>query len=153
MLNCHQRAVTCPDSPVSCECQGFVFHRWFAGTEEVFELSVNDEIGVAVESTVFNVLYHGVVCSADTTGVIENRVLVTRLNFTFTNRVDLICVDVIGPIMTTLQEASRYGMCQLLSRAPPPSPPPPPPLFFFPPAVTLCLVPGCKCLRLFVQQT
>ena len=59
----------------------------------MFELSVNDEIGVAVESTVFNVLYHGVVCSADTTGPIENRVLVSRLNFTFTDHADLMCVS------------------------------------------------------------
>ena len=107
MLTCHQRAVTCPGSPVSCECQGFVFHRWFAGNERVLELSVNNETGVPVESTISNVLYHGVVCSADTTGPLENRVLVSRLNFTFTDHIDLMCVDVLGPIMTTLQKASR----------------------------------------------
>ena len=119
MLTCHPSSFVCPHCQVSCECQGFASISWTvtpsaAGT---IEFQANGQIGDIKSST--DGLYTGILCDAnflaDNPG---ESTLTSRLNFTFTDRVTVVCIDNRSPpMMVTLQRAGNYYKPCLLTIA------------------------------------
>ena len=112
-LTCHQPEFTCPNSPVSCECQGFVRLTWSviasaSGTAFQIGLGPGGSI-VSIGS------YTVVLCNV--TGIDSIPYLSSKLNFTLSENTSVECNDnTVETERVSLQMAgiSDYVYCGMI---------------------------------------
>ena len=107
-LTCHQPSFTCPDSPVSCECQGLLSLVWSVRLTSDSEPLFSHFFTGMNEGYISNG-FTAVVCNVteDTQfGFILTR-LTSKLTFMFMENVTVECIDNQHSATAILQGASR----------------------------------------------
>lgn len=110
MPTCHQPNFTCPNSPVSCDCQGFVRLLWSVsrpvnGSEQVItRIGFGPVDSIGAITTILG--YTALVCNV--TGDGEGRLLVSKLNFTLSEpSIHVDCADRSARGRVSLQAAGK----------------------------------------------
>lgn len=108
-LTCNQN-FTCPNSAVSCECEGDVTLRWtVTSSSSTSELYSQLFVAADVESMLPKVMngYSGILCTVE--GEAPLFELTSKLNFTFTENIVVTCRDGVDIADTSLslQRASK----------------------------------------------
>ena len=104
-LTCHPPSFICPQTPVRCDCQGEFSTIWTATTADD-PLVLDPPIdfftdGMAIGSTKTRNGFTGVLINNTGSGVMS------VLNFTFSESVNISCEESIGTMETNLQRASK----------------------------------------------
>ena len=114
LLTCDPDSLTCPDSPVSCECQGAVQIRWRAilsTGSEVYSSTCSSDSDTVIANSINGVT--GVLCNI-TDGLViqgfQTTIIASRLNVTLSGNVTVECTDGSSDITGTvlLQKASKF---------------------------------------------
>lgn len=124
ILRCHQPSFTCPDSLVSCECQGAISVRWevypwptsmetlrLFGVEHTSDGSIGQETSTNI--SLYSAILRNISQDPHITGPLGIR-LTSRVSFNLTRSVDVRCMDNNGTDTTTLQRASKRTKNALL---------------------------------------
>lgn len=103
-LTCHQPEFACTNSPVSCDCQGFIRLTWSVVTPDG---GTNFRIGFgSLGQTATVGRFSAVVCNATDIG--SSLFLSSKVNFTLSENINVECSDnTVGPERVSLQVAGN----------------------------------------------
>ena len=114
LLTCDPDSLTCPDSPVSCECQGTILIRWrviLSTGFEVYRSTCSSNSRTVIANSLNGVT--GVLCNITNGPVIQGfptTIIASKLNVTLSGNVTVECTDGSSEITGTvlLQKASKF---------------------------------------------
>ena len=113
LLTCDPESFTCPDSPVSCECQGSNIIRWrviLSTGSEVYSSTCSSDSRTVIANSMNGVT--GVLCNITDGLVIRGfptTVIASKLNVTLSGNVTVECTNSSGTTGTVfLQKASKF---------------------------------------------
>ena len=116
MLTCDQPNFTCPDSPVSCKCEGQVRLTWTVTSTATGSQLLNDpgeielSIDNPVEFSLSNNGYTGIVCNVNVTAIDATLSSKLTFNLSGTENLSVNCMDSLNsemPVTIWLLKASK----------------------------------------------
>ena len=114
LLVCHPPNIICPESPVSCECQGLLSLEWTVTSIAIGSVLSHmnyldtDTIGVVSSTNGFTGVLCNVTLDPPVRGFQFTR-LTSKLNFTLSENLNVQCRDNVLPTLVPLYRASKLS--------------------------------------------